>query len=283
MVSFGYAKHIEISSFDKKIQKMEKQYKRIIGFYALDTSNNNLLAYRDKEFFHFQSTFKFLAISALLFQHDKKNILQKKVLVDFKKALPWSPITRLYQNKKVSLETLAMGAITYSDNMAVNILIEQLGGLSAINNFARKLSNQSFNLKHYEVSLSSNPNNQDDSATPKDMALSIKKILVGNTLSIASQKKLINWMKDNTTAYQRIRAGVPIGWTVADKTGTGSYGIANDIGIIWSPYCNPIILAIFTKSKFPEAKPQDKLIAQITQLIMVELRKNNECFAKMEV
>jgi beta-lactamase class A len=29
-------------------------------------------------------------------------------------------------------------------------------------------------------------------------------------------------MKNNTTSYKRMRAGVPIGWVVADKTGSGS-------------------------------------------------------------
>jgi len=37
------------------------------------------------------------------------------------------------------------------------------------------------------------------------------------------------WLKGNTTGGKRIRAGMPAGWTVAVKTGTGSYGNANDI------------------------------------------------------
>jgi beta-lactamase class A len=33
---------------------------------------------------------------------------------------------------------------------------------------------------------------------------------------------------------------------LADKTGSGDYGINNDIGIMWSPVCKPIVVAIYT-------------------------------------
>lgn len=43
-----------------------------------------------------------------------------------------------------------------------------------------------------------------------------------NILQKSKRKQLVKWIQNSTTGYKRIRAGVPIGWTIADKTGSGS-------------------------------------------------------------
>lgn len=87
-------------------------------------------------------------------------------------------------------------------------------------------------------------------------------------------------MKDSTTGYKRIRAGVPIGWTVAEKTGGGfgSYGIANDIGFLWSPLCKPIVLAIYTAQNKKAAKSRDDIVASVTNIVIDEFAKKEPCF-----
>ncbi len=34
-----------------------------------------------------------------------------------------------------------------------------------------------------------------------------------------------------------------LGWSVADKTGTGDYGTMNDIAVVWPPDRAPIVVA----------------------------------------
>ena len=80
-------------------------------------------------------------------------------------------------------------------------------------------------------------------------------------------------MKDNTTGYRRIRAGVPLGWVVADKTGTGSYGIANDVAVIWPPKYKPIVLAIYTVRNKQKLKPRDDVVASTTRLVFATLHR----------
>lgn len=48
------------------------------------------------------------------------------------------------------------------------------------------------------------------------------KYKVGNVLASPQREQLVSWMKANTTGDARIRAGVPKGWIVADKTGSGN-------------------------------------------------------------
>jgi len=147
-----------------------------------------------------------------------------------------------------------------------------------VTDFAQAIGNKSFNVEHYEGDLNSNPQNKQDTATPKDMAISLQKLTLGNVLTQSQQTQLVTWMRNDTVGYKRIRAGVPLGWVVADKTGTGDYGIANDIGVLWSPTCKPIVLAIYTARNKQDAKSRDDIVASATSIIMDEFAKNDQCF-----
>jgi beta-lactamase class A len=75
-------------------------------------------------------------------------------------------------------------------------------------------------------------------------------------------------LKNNTTGNARIRAGVPKGWIVGDKTGTGDYGTSNDIAIILAIY--------FTQNK-NEATLREDIIASTTRLVLDEFAKLDQC------
>lgn len=110
------------------------------------------------------------------------------------------------------------------------------------------------------------------------MALSLQKLTLRNILTPAERTQLVTWMRNNMTSYKRMRLGVPLGWVVADKTGSGDYGIANDIGIVWSPTCKPIILAIYTIQNKQDAKRRDDIVASTTSTLLDEFEKNDVCF-----
>jgi beta-lactamase class A len=103
-------------------------------------------------------------------------------------------------------------------------------------------------------------------------------LTLGNVLTQTQRKQLVSWMRNNTTSYRRIRAAAPIGWTVADKTGSGDYGIANNIGIMWSPLCKPIILAIYTVQNKQDAKNREDIVASTASIILDNFEKNDPCF-----
>ena len=88
---------------------------------------------------------------------------------------------------------------------------------------------------------------------------------------------LKTWLIANTTGDNRIRAGVPKGWIVGDKTGTGSYGTTNDIGIIWPPHCAPIVIAIYYTQDNKNAKPKSQVIAAATQLVLESFAHSDSC------
>jgi len=76
-------------------------------------------------------------------------------------------------------------------------------------------------------------------------------------------------MINNTTGYNKIRSGLPVGWHAAEKTG-GSSVVSNDIGIVWSPACKPIVIAVYTISNEKNNKKQAESIKVTTKLILNE-------------
>lgn len=264
-------KHIQVQ---EKLKNLEKTFDVKIGVYAINTNNNQIIAYHADERFPLQSTFKLMGVSALLKQSDSdKKLLQEKIHYTKDDLIFWCPVTGKYVNSGMTLEELSQAAMSYSDNAAINLIMKRLGGSKVITNFARSIENKTFNIKHYEGSLNSNPKNLDDTSTPKDMAISLQKLTLGNILSPIQRANLITWMKNNTTGDERIRAGVPSGWVVADKTGSGDYGIVNDIGIIWSPYCKPVVLTIYTMKNKRNAKSNNDVVASATKIIFDEFAK----------
>ena len=101
---------------DYKLNSIEREYHIKAGVYAQDTNNEQVIAYRANDKFPFQSTCKFIGVSALLAQDANAHLLQKKVLVGPHDILYWHPISGKYVNQKVPLQTLAEGAITYSSS-----------------------------------------------------------------------------------------------------------------------------------------------------------------------
>jgi beta-lactamase class A len=272
----GFASSLTITSMKDVFLQLEKKHQAQIGVYALDLNTNNVISNRENEAFPFQSTFKLIAVAALM--ASMPEALEETVTIKKQDLVPWGPISYQYLNKEVSYKTLAKASIAHSDNPAINLIIKRLGGINKVNQFVKRLGKQPFNLKHIEVNLNSNPKVLDDTSTPLTMAEILNKILFSDVLSEHNQTLLKDWMKDNITGYKRIRSGVPLGFTVADKTGSGSYGIANDIGFVYSESCKPILLSLFTKKADKNAPFDDALIASITEKVMTSFSKTNDCF-----
>lgn len=284
--SFTYADELSsIAKIDNKtIQKqlagLELSFNGNIGMYAIDTNSNKILSYRAEERFPVQSTMKFIGVAAFLKQSESNpDLLKENIKYTVKDIQSWHPISGKYIKTGMTLGEMAEAAITYSDNPSMNLIMKKFGGPKFTTDFARSIGNNSYNVIHYDGNdLNTDMNKLPDTATPHDMALSLQKVLLGDILTKANRTKLTAWMKDNTTGYKRIRSGVPIGWIVAEKTGSGDHGIANDIGIIWSPSCKPIILAIYTTQNKKNAQTREDIVASTTSIVLKQFEKYDKCF-----
>lgn len=174
---------------------------------------------------------------------------------------------RKYFGKEMSIAALCAAAIEYSDNLAANYLLKELGGPQGVTAYARLLGDTLTRLDRQETELNSAvPGDERDTSTPAAMAENLSKLTLGDALPTAQRQRLISWLKQNTTGDQSIRAGVPAGWTVGDKTGAGAYGTTNDLAILWPEKGAPKILAIYFTQPQPDAANNKAVLASATRL-----------------
>lgn len=254
------------------LEKLERSANGRLGVVAFDTGNGKAVEYRAGERFPFCSTFKTIAAAAILKRSEEQRELLGKRISYTKQdtdASGYAPITGKLVGKGMTVSELCAAALQYSDNAAVNLLMKELGGTAAVTAFARTLGDETFRLDRWEPALNSAiPGDPQDTTTPAAMVQTLQKLMLGNALGSLQREQLVFWMKKNRTGDARIRAGVPTDWIVADKTGTGSYGTTNDIGVLWPPGRAPIVVVLYFTQHDQAAKPRDDVIADATRTIV---------------
>jgi beta-lactamase class A len=267
------------SNIQKNLSDLEKSAHGRLGISAIDTNNNYQIEYKDNERFAFCSVNKVIGVSAILKQNMKdKNLLQQKIKYQKKDIVDYSPITEKNAAREMTISELCAAAIKYSDNTAINLLMKKLGGLDAVNRFARSIGDNQFRIDRWEPELSTAiPGDIRDTTTPLAMTTSFQKLTYGDVLAAPQHDLLITWLLENTTGNERIRAGVPKNWSVGDKTGTGEYGTTNDVAIIWPTNCKPIIMTIFFTQPIKSAKKRNDVLAKAAHLLIQEFSLHDPC------
>lgn len=261
---------LQVSSTETLLAKLENTYGGRLGLCALNTANGAQIRYRADERFPFCSTFKFILAGAILARSTQiAGLMQQRVNYTRSDLAHYSPITSKHVADGMTVAELCRAAIQYSDNTSANLLMKMLGGPPAVTAFARSIGNTEFRLDRWETELNSAiPGDPRDTSTPAAMARSLQSLVLDGTLPLAQREQLQEWLRGNTTGANRIRAGIPANWQIGDKTGTGDYGTANDIAVIWPPTRAPIILAIYHTQRRADAKPSDGVIAAAARIVV---------------
>ena len=85
---------------------------------------------------------------------------------------------------------------------------------------------------------------------------------------------LRTWMIAADTGLDRLRAGLPAGWTSGDKTGTSSNGANNDVAFSIPPHASdakPLIIASYLNLPDPVSPEANALHAKIAGLVSARL------------
>jgi beta-lactamase class A len=217
-----------------------------LGFAIHDIDGKRLLSWRGDERFVYCSTFKmYLAAATLLRVQAGEERLDRELAVTRADILEWAPVTEAAVDRSLSVETLLRGAMEVSDGTAANLLLRAMGGPPAMQSFYRRLGDQTTRADRYEPELVRLDGDKDTIMPGQSLANMTRLFSAGSLLEDASQSLLLRWMLAATTGAARIKAGVPAGWRVAHKTGTGGYGPVNDIGLIYPPSGRPLIIAVY--------------------------------------
>lgn len=280
MPLLSHAEQTPPISIQQKLAQLETSSDGRIGVAAINLANNTSIQYRANERFPMGCTSKTMGVAAILKKSMSDNsLLQQKVLYSKSDVTDWSPITEKHVTDGMTISGLCAAAICYSDNTAMNLLANKLGGVQAINTFARSIGDQNFRQDHNwpQEALSGGPNNETDSTTPAAMEKSYQQLALGSVLAPHQRDLLLTWLKDNTTGNERIRAGVPKGWVVGDKTGTNVYyGTTNDVAIIWPPHSSPIVIAIYFTQNKKDAPHRNDVIASAARMVLSDLTNSNK-------
>jgi beta-lactamase class A len=219
-----------------------------LGVATLDIKSGRAATYRGSERFPLTSTFKLLATAAVLAMVDSGKVsLDARVTFQESDLVTYSPATKpRVGSGGMTLAELCDAAITLSDNTAGNMLLRVLGGPAGFTSYVRTLGDVTTRLDRIELALNEAlPGDERDTTSPQAMLTDIRKLVLGDALKPSSRDRLVCWMKANKTGNERMRAKLPPGWTVGDKTGLGERGTMNDVGVIWPPDGVPILLAVY--------------------------------------
>jgi beta-lactamase class A len=105
------------------------------------------------------------------------------------------------------------------------------------------------------------PGDPSDTTTPDAMIDNLNAVLVGKSLSDASRARLEDWMFAGKITGNLLHAGLPNGWSVGDKSGSGDHATRNDIGIIKPPRGAPILATVYdTESAEPLSSREQVII-----------------------
>lgn len=266
---------------NNKFNTLEQSTNGRLGVSAIDTNNHAMINYHATEHFSMTSTFKFILVSAVLKQSlSDPQLLNQRITYtkqDINRA-GYAPVTKKYMKSGMTIAELCKAALTQSDNLAANLLLKKLGGPQVVTAFARSIGDKEFRLDRMEPTLNTAiPGDLRDTTAPQSMAIDLQHILLGNILAPSQRHLLQTWLKGNTTGNGQIRAAVPKGWIMGDKTGHGDYGTTNDIGIIWPPHCSPIVVAVYFTQNKKYAMSRNDVIAKATEIILTQLAKTDRC------
>lgn len=261
-------------ALESALASIEKSVDGRLGVAVLDLESGIQAGHRMTERFPMCSTFKLPLAAAILAQVDRRDEdLERRIVFGADRLEEYAPITRHHVGGQgMTVRELCEAAVTMSDNTAANLLLEQIGGPPGFTAFVRGLGDTVTRLDRNEPSLNEAiPGDPRDTTTPLSMLGNLRELLLRDALSPASRAQLLAWGVGNRTGDARLRAGVPSDWRVADKTGTGERGSANDIGVLWPQERAPILVTVYLTETRAPARARDAAIADVARSVVLNI------------
>jgi beta-lactamase class A len=149
----------------------------------------------------------------------------------------------------VSARSLMRRMLVHSDNRATDILIRDLGGPRALNDWLQQNGVKGLRVDRTIAQLLGDKRDlwdRRDSSTPTAMVDLLKRIYTAELIKPESRNYLLDVMAQCQTGRNRMKALLPFGTPVEHKTGTLN-GYTSDVGFISMPDGRRIAVAIFSR------------------------------------
>lgn len=216
------------------------------------------------------SVFKLpLAVAVLKDVEEKRLELDRKVQVTPEDLAPGSQFnTDLWRKpvEKTVVELIEL-SIVRSDNTSSDKLLQLVGGAATVTGRMRSLGFSNIEIVSTVREFIAH-RDKPNTGTASDLARLLARLQRGELVKQPHQELLIGFMaRALTGGERRLRADLPTGTPVADKTGTGDAGSnTNDVGIITLPDGKGhLAMAVLINGSKLTAAGQEKLIAELAR------------------
>lgn len=253
------------------LARIERQAGGRLGVALHDAQGRRLAGQREDERFPMCSTFKFLLAGAILHEVDAGRLrLDRRVPIAASDLLGNSPATEQHVGPQgMSVGELCQATVIFSDNAAANLLFPLVGGPAGLTAFLRANGDAVTRTDRLEPVMNDFALGDDrDTTSPAAMAGNLRRLLLGEVLKPASRVRLTGWLRDNRTGGKRLRAGLPAGWQVGDKTGFNGEDTTNDVAILWPPGGGaPLLLATYLQGAQVDPDGQNAALASVARAV----------------
>jgi beta-lactamase class A len=245
----------------------------VVGVAAVHVESGRRLSVRGGERFQMASVFKVPVAIAALGAVEKGTLrLDEEVEIlrsDRRKIGPlydeWKPGMRVTVGRMLDV------MLVYSDNTAADKLCALLGEPRAVERdlVSRGVAGVRISLDEKGMDaalkrdLTAFENGAENGTSPDAFSALLARFFRGELLSRASTDRMLDSMRRCATGDHRLRAGLPKGTDVFDKTGTVR-SCANDAGIVRLPDGTHLVLAVFTRGG-RDGAARDEAIARVAR------------------
>jgi beta-lactamase class A len=262
-------------SIETRLRNIEAQSGGRLGVAVLNVATRQLVGNRVDERFPMCSTFKALAVAFVLARVDQgKERLDRRIAFTERDLVPPSPATKPHVGADgMTVAELCEAAVTLSDSTAANLLLASFGGPAALTAYVRSLGDPVTRLDRVELDLNIvRPGELHDTTSPAAMVRTLRRLVLGDALSESSRTRLAAWMIDaKDAATRRLRVGLPSGWRIGNKPGTWEGIATNDVGIIWPPGRDPIVVAAYLAGASTPVETQEAILADVGRIVATNL------------
>ena len=245
------------------------------GLFAQNLRTGAWLAWRADEPFVMCSTFKASLAGLVLARVDRGLERLDRPIAITPADVPdwWAPVAKANLAKgALAVGEMCRAIVEQSDNTCANLLLASVGGPAALTAFWRALGDHATRLDDTEPVLNRTPpGGLRNTTTPAAMAAILRHLVLGRVLSMASRQRLSDWMIGCQTGADRLRAGLPAAWVIADKTGNNGADAAGDIALVWPRPDEPIVICVSTRGGTPTPSQLQDLFAGVGLIVAARL------------
>jgi beta-lactamase class A len=252
------------------LEAYERETGGRIGVYAQNLTTGAMIAWRARERFVMCSTFKASLAACVLARIDHgQDRLERMIAYGPGDLQDYAPIARqALARRAMSVAEMCQAAVEYSDNTCANLLLARIGGPAALTAFWRSTGDGVSRLDHDEPMLNrSKPGDPHDTTTPEAMAGNLRRFVLSEVLSPSSRDRLRGWMLNCKTGANRLRGGLPAGWTIGDKTGNNGADAAGDIAVAWPAPGRPVLIAVYVQGGSPTPARLEAVFAAVGRMV----------------